>query len=187
LPAFSNPTNYPTSSHCKIGLVATEKEALLSAANRFKSHEQYDNDHASLMVVGHSDVRGSKKYNLKLSARRADLVKSYLVSQGIPADKIQTSADGKQKELSKKEVAKLQGEDPQKPENRMMRRSSATWLAYNRRVDIILKPTGKQSTEAYPNDASDARILWQRVQPTLQKVESAANQTTAIASLQVAR
>ena len=186
MPAFSNPTNYPTSSHCKIGLVATEKEALLSAANRFKSHEQYDNDHASLMVVGHADVRGSKKYNLKLSARRADLVKSYLVSQGIPADKIQTSADGKQKELSKKEVAKLQGENPQKPENRMMRRSSATWLAYNRRVDIILEPTGKQSTEAYPNDASDARILWQRAQPTLQKVEPAANQTTATASLQVA-
>jgi hypothetical protein len=69
----------------------------------------------------------------------------------------------------------------------MMRRSSATWLAYNRRVDIILEPTGKQSTEAYPNDACDARILWQRAQPTLQKVESAANQTTAIASLQVAR
>ena len=180
------PTNYPTSSHRKIGLVATEKEALLSAANRFKSHEQYDNDHASLMVVGHADVRGSKKYNLKLSARRADLVKSYLVSQGIPADKIQTSADGKQQELSKKVVATLQGEDPQKPENWMMRRSSATWLAYNRRVDIILEPTGKQSTEAYPNDASVARILWQRAQPTLQKVESAANQTTTSASLQVA-
>jgi hypothetical protein len=133
------PTNYPTSSHRKIGLVTTEKEALLSAANRFKSHEQYDNDHASL------------------------------------------------KELSKKEVAKLQGEDPQKPENWMMRRSSATWLACNGRVDIILEPTGTQSTEAYPNDASDARTLWHLAHPTLQKVESAANQTTATASLQVAR
>ncbi len=180
------PTNYPTSRHRKIGLVATEKEALLSAANRFKSHEQYDNDNASLMVVGHADIRGPKKYNLKLSERRADLVKSYLVSQGIPADKIQTNADGKQQELSKKEVATLQGEDPQKPENWMMRRSSSTWLAYNRRVDIILEPTGKQSTEAYPNDASDARILWQRAQPSLQKVESATNQTTTTASLQVA-
>ena len=178
------PTNYPTPRHRKIGLVATEKEALLSAANRFKSHEQYDNDNASLMVVGHADIRGPKNYNLKLSERRANLVKSYLVSQGIPAAKIQTRADGKEQELSKKKVATLQGEDPQKPETWMTRRSAATWLAYNRRVDIILEPTGKESAEAYPNDASDARILWQRAQPSLQKVESATNQTTTTASLQ---
>lgn len=178
------PTNYPTPRHRKIGLVATEKEALLSAANRFKSHEQYDNDNASLMVVGHADIRGPKNYNLKLSERRANLVKSYLVSQGIPAAKIQTRADGKEQELSKKKVATLQGKDPQKPETWMTRRSAATWLAYNRRVDIILEPTGKESAEAYPNDASDARILWQRAQPSLQKVESATNQTTTTASLQ---
>ncbi|MGA8622128.1 MAG: OmpA family protein [Candidatus Sulfotelmatobacter sp.] len=172
------PTNYPTSGHRKIGLVATEKEALHSAANRFKNHEQYDNDHASLIIVGHADIRGSKKYNLKLSERRADLVRSYLVSQGIPLDKIQTRAEGTQEELSKKEVSKLQAEDPQKPEEWMTRRSQATWLAYNRRVDVILEPTGKQSTEEFPNDASDARILWQRAQPSLRKVESAANAAT---------
>jgi outer membrane protein OmpA-like peptidoglycan-associated protein len=176
------PTNYPTSKHPTIGLVASEKEALLNAATRFKNHEEYDNDHASLTVVGHADIRGSKKYNLKLSERRADLVKTYLVSQGISVDKIQTRADGKQQELSKKEVAKQQSEDPQKPEKWMKPRSSATWLAYNRRVDIILEPTGQQSKEAYPNDASDARILWQRGQPNLHKVEAAAKQTTTTAS-----
>ncbi len=180
------PTNYPTSKHSEIGLVATEKEALSEAANRFKNHEQYDNDHASLMVVGHADIRGSKEYNLKLSERRSDLVKRYLVSQGIPADKIQTCAQGKQQELSKKDVSKLQTEDPQKPEKWMTHRSAATWLAYNRRVDIIVEPTGKQSTEAYPNDASDARILWQRAQPSLHNVESAANQATTAASLHAA-
>ena len=176
------PTNYPASRHPKIGLVASEKEALTNAANRFKNHEEYDNDHASLMVVGHADIRGSKYYNLKLSERRADLVKSYLVSQGISADKIQTRADGKQQELSTKDVAKLQAQDPQTPQKWMKHRSSATWLAYNRRVDIILEPTGKQSAEAYPNDASDARILWQRAQPSFHKVELAANRTTTTAS-----
>jgi outer membrane protein OmpA-like peptidoglycan-associated protein len=181
------PTNYPTSRHPKIGLVATDKDALQRAANTFKNHEEYDNDNASLMVVGHADIRGSKKYNLKLSVRRADLVKSYLVSQGILADKIRTRADGKLQELSQKEVSKLQAEDSQKPEKWMTRRSQATWLAYNRRVDIILEPTGMQSTEAYPNDASDARILWQRAEPSLHKVESATNRSTTTASLQAPR
>ena len=180
------PTNYPTSRHPRIGLVATEKEALSDAANRFKSHEQYANDNARLMVVGHADVRGSSRYNLKLSERRTDLVKNYLVSQGIPADKIQTRAEGKRKELSMEEVSKLQMENPQKPEKWMMHHSRATWLAYNRRVDIILEPAGKQSTEAFPNDASDARILWQRAQPSLRKVESAANSATTAASLHAA-
>jgi len=177
------PTNYPALRHPKVGLVTTEKAALADAAGRFKQHEQYAQDHASLMVIGHADVRGSKKYNLKLSERRAELVKSYLVSQGIAADQIQTRAEGKQDELSKKEVSTLQGEDSQKPEKWMKRNPQATWLAYNRRVDIILEPAGKQSTEAFPNDASDARILWQRTQPSLRKVELAANSATTDKSL----
>ncbi len=42
-----------------------------------------------ITVTGHSDRIGSRAYNLKLSARRADMVKGYLVqSAGIPADKI---------------------------------------------------------------------------------------------------
>ena len=180
------PTNYPTSTHPKIGLVITEKEALSNAASTFKSNQEYDNDHATLVVVGHADMRGSKKYNLKLSERRADLVKSYLVSQGIPGDKIQTRADGQQQQLSKEEVSKLQAENSQKPENWMTRGSSATWLAFNRRVDIILEPTGTQSAKAYPNNATHARILWQRAQPSLQEVESAANQTSTTASLHAA-
>ena len=110
-------------------------------------------------------------------------MKSYLVSQGIPADKIQTRAEGKRQELSKQEVSTLQAEDAQKPEKWMMHHSSATWLAYNRRVDVVLEPTGEQSMETFPNDASDARILWQRAQPGLRKVESAANSATSDKSL----
>lgn len=176
-------TNYPSARHPKIGLVGAERGALSDAANRFKNHEQYDNDHATLMVVGHADVRGSKKYNLKLSERRAELVKSYLVSQGISADKIQIQAEGKRQELTNKEVVALQKQDAQTPEKWMMHHSKTTWLAYNRRVDIVLEPTGKRSTEAYPNDSSEARILWQRAQPSLRKMESTANSTTTVVSL----
>jgi hypothetical protein len=176
------PTNYPTSRHPKLGLVASEKEVLSDAATRFKSHEQYENDHATLMVVGHADIRGSKNYNLKLSQRRAELVKSYLISQGISAEKMQTRAQGKQEELNTKEVSKLQTADAQKPEKWMKSHSRSTWLAYNRRVDIILEPTGQQSTRAFPNDAADARILWQRAQPGLRKVEQASQTKIAAVS-----
>jgi len=91
------------------------------------------NHHASLMVMGHADVRGLKKYNLKLSGRRVEWVKSYLVSQGISVDQVQTRAEGKQPELSKKEVSTLETEDPPKPEQGMRKPSKATWLAQARR------------------------------------------------------
>jgi hypothetical protein len=39
------------------------------------------------------------------------------------------------------------------------RRAKWTWLAYNRRVDIVLEPKGTQSAEAYLNDAKDVADL----------------------------
>jgi OOP family OmpA-OmpF porin len=50
----------------------------------------------NITVVGHTDRIGSHAYNLKLSSRRADAVKAYLVtSAGIPADKVTArGADG---------------------------------------------------------------------------------------------
>jgi len=49
-----------------------------------------------ITVTGYSDRIGSHEYNMKLSTRRAEAVKSYLVeTQGIPADKITAQgADG---------------------------------------------------------------------------------------------
>jgi OmpA family/PEGA domain len=178
------PSNYPERSHPKVGLVASEKAELRQAADRFKNHEEYTKDNATLTVVGHADIRGPQNYNLKLSNRRAELVRDYLVAQGISADKIQIRAEGKKQELSRSEVSKLQKQDPEKPDKWMVRNAKATWLAYNRRVDIILEPANSQSTEAFPNAASDARLLWQRAQPKLHRVEKADESTSATASLQ---
>lgn len=177
------PTNYPRSHHPKIGLVAAEKKELSDAADRYKAHQHYSDDQVSLTVVGYADVRGPKQYNQKLSERRAELVKSYLVSQGISADQIHTRAEGKQQQLSKQEVSKLETKTGEKPDKWMTHHAYSTWLAYNRRVDIVLEPAGKSSTVAYPTAASEARILWQRSEPSLQKVESASTATSTAATL----
>jgi len=180
------PSNYPQAAMPNVGLLGSEKAALNEAANRFKTHEEYANDSITLMVVGYADVRGPKNYNLQLSERRAELVKQYLVSQGIPEDKIQIRAEGQQQELSPNDVAKLQTEDQQKPEKWMTYNGKATWMAYNRRVDIILEPAGQTSTQAYPNGASDARVLWQRAEPSLHKVAAAGQATASEQALQAA-
>ncbi len=47
-----------------------------------------------ILVTGYADRIGSKKYNMKLSQRRADAVRNYLESQGIEAKRIETAAKG---------------------------------------------------------------------------------------------
>lgn len=45
-------------------------------------------DYELVLVTGHTDRIGSREYNLDLSQRRADAVKNYLVSAGIPEARI---------------------------------------------------------------------------------------------------
>jgi hypothetical protein len=167
------PTDYPTPHHPKVGLVRSEKQTLVKIARNFENYRQY-NDKATLLIVGHADVRLSQKYNLALGDRRDSLVRSYLVSQGVPASEIETHSVGKEQQMPLKLVEHLQSQDPQKPEKRFERSNRDTWLAYNRRVDVILEPSGQKPVVAYPNDASDAAVLWEPAQPALKKVESAA-------------
>lgn len=51
-------------------------------------------DYAVIHVAGHADRRGSVRGNQKLSEARANAVRDYLVSQGIPSDKIDASGHG---------------------------------------------------------------------------------------------
>ncbi len=48
----------------------------------------------SVIIEGHTDNIGSESYNLSLSEKRAESVKSYLVNQGIDADRISTEGLG---------------------------------------------------------------------------------------------
>jgi len=49
----------------------------------------------SVVIEGHADRIGSQQYNLKLSERRADSVKSYLTRKGADRTKIETIGMGK--------------------------------------------------------------------------------------------
>jgi peptidoglycan-associated lipoprotein len=48
-----------------------------------------------ITVEGFADPAGTRQYNLQLSQRRADAVKSYLVAQGIPEQLLKTVGYGK--------------------------------------------------------------------------------------------
>jgi OOP family OmpA-OmpF porin len=48
-----------------------------------------------IIAIGHTDRIGSEAYNQKLSVRRAEAVKAYLVSKGIEPNRIYTEGKGK--------------------------------------------------------------------------------------------
>jgi peptidoglycan-associated lipoprotein len=50
----------------------------------------------AITIEGHCDERGTAEYNLALGERRAMAVKTYLVSLGIPPDRLRTVSYGKE-------------------------------------------------------------------------------------------
>jgi OmpA-OmpF porin, OOP family len=53
-----------------------------------------------IIAIGHTDSIGSEAYNKKLSLRRSDAVKAYLVSKGIEANRIYTEGKGKSQPIA---------------------------------------------------------------------------------------
>ena len=51
-------------------------------------------DVETVIAVGHTDAIGTDTYNRSLSIRRVEAVKAYLVSKGVPADRIKTEGKG---------------------------------------------------------------------------------------------
>jgi hypothetical protein len=165
------PTAYPTKEDPTLGLVRSQQEVLTTLATGFKQYLEYDPD-AKLSLGGYTDDRGADKYNDSLSELRVQRVKDFLVSQGIAAEKIDTSAYGKQKPLDKAMISDLQTRNPNQPPEKWVRDSRTTWLAYNRRVDIVLMPANAESVPFYPNQAPDSQILWQLPKPARSTIEA---------------
>jgi hypothetical protein len=66
--------------------------------------------------------------------------------------------------------------NPQMPPAKRFKTKAAKhndWLAYNRRADIILMPSGKKSTLYFPHGADDSNLIWQVPKPSLKKVQAA--------------
>ena len=121
--------------------------ATLSAG--FKKYLEYDPD-AKLSVEAHADARGSVPFNQELSERRIERIKQYFVEQGIAANKVQTAAFGKERPIDKKAVKELEATNPNQPPKARLKNVEGNWLAYNRRADIVLLPSGKKSAQFYP-------------------------------------
>jgi peptidoglycan-associated lipoprotein len=52
-----------------------------------------------ITIEGHCDERGTREYNLALGARRANAVKEYLVSLGVPSARLDTISYGKERPI----------------------------------------------------------------------------------------
>jgi len=71
---------------------AQGQEILRRQAAWFNQHPQY-----AVTIEGHADERGTRDYNLALGARRANSVRSFLMSTGVDPNRIQTVSYGKER------------------------------------------------------------------------------------------
>lgn len=51
------------------------------------------------IVEGHADEQGTREYNLALGFRRANAVREYLVSRGVPSGRLEVTSYGKERPI----------------------------------------------------------------------------------------
>ena len=56
--------------------------------------ELRDSPELALDLEGYTDAKGSRQYNVRLSQRRVDAVRAYLIEQGVERHRIRASARG---------------------------------------------------------------------------------------------
>jgi outer membrane protein OmpA-like peptidoglycan-associated protein len=161
------PTAQPTAAMPTGGLLTSQEktlDTLVSDFTRYLSHRPK----ARLLLEGHADSRGPKEYNQKLSERRAERAKTYLVEHGIPADQIDTRAHGFEQNRTNEEVKILIEESPDlssEDKQKLIKEIVTVRLANNRRVDVtLIREDGQPmpAASAYPFNAADALTLLSR-------------------------
>ena len=154
-------TARPTAEHPEGGLLDSQAEILTALAADFANYLKYM-PNAHLILSGHADPRGTAEYNKKLTERRVERARSFLVEHGVPADHFELKAFGEEDQLTADQIKEQMAENPDlSPEERqkMMSNLQVLVLANNRRVDITLSTTGQQSVRRYPFNAKDFLAL----------------------------
>jgi hypothetical protein len=158
------PTLQPTVAKPTGGLMTSQAGTLDALASDFIQYLKYRPD-AHLILEGHADIRGAKDFNIKLSERRVERTKNYLVEKGVPADHLETRAFGFEKNMTSEEVKKLIEADTDlspAEKQKILKNLLTVRLANNRRVDVTLSTTGEQSVRRFPFSAKDALTLLSR-------------------------
>ena len=70
-------------------------DTLTKQANWLKQYGQ-----VTVQVEGHADERGTREYNIALSARRATATRNFLIQQGVQANRISSIAYGKERPVA---------------------------------------------------------------------------------------
>ena len=52
------------------------------------------------VIEGHADEQGTREYNVALGARRANAVREYLISRGVPESRLRTISYGKERPIA---------------------------------------------------------------------------------------
>ena len=79
----------------RFNIDAEDQTKLQRQAQYFSQYQQ-----VNFTIEGHADERGTREYNLALGERRANSAKNYLVSIGIPANRIRTVSYGKERPVA---------------------------------------------------------------------------------------
>ena len=58
------------------------------------------NPHYLIVVEGHADEQGTREYNVARGARRANSAREYLISRGVPANRLRTISYGKERPVA---------------------------------------------------------------------------------------
>ena len=157
-------TAQPTEENPNGGLVKSQEATLTEIASEFNKYLAVKPD-AKLIIEAHADPRGSEEYNQKLTERRAQRVKSFLVEHGVPEGNVQPVGLGIQHQLTPDEVREqVQSNSDLTPNERtrILRNMRIIVLASNRRVDLRVTAPGvteQTSVHKFPWSAADALSL----------------------------
>ena len=151
-------TARPTEKNPEGGLMPSQEAVLATLATGFNRYLTFKPD-AHLILGGHADSRGSEDFNKRLTERRVERSKSFLIAHGVPAGSIDVRSFGKEDELTADQVTQQIHDNPELTEDerqKMLNNLPVIVLANNRRVDISLSTTGQESVHRYPFNAKDA-------------------------------